>query len=213
MLRFRLFGIPFEVGPYFWILSACFGSYVAHGDHGLQLLALWVACVFVSIVVHELGHALMARRFGLVPIVRLHGLGGSTYMPGGGLSRPQAILVTLGGPVAGLALWALTQYGIITMLGSSPVGYVTFYAVNFLVFINLYWTLFNLLPILPLDGGQLVRNVVGPSHLFFARTLGGTVAAIASVLCFVFKQPYAAVFLALLAVANFRSPANTGRAI
>jgi stage IV sporulation protein FB len=209
MLRFRLFGIPFEVGPYFWILSACLGSSVAHGDRGLTLLAIWMACVFVSIVVHELGHALMARRFGLAPQVALHWLGGTTYMPGGVLTRPQGILVTLAGPAAGLALWALVNYlGAGVLAQTAGVSYAAFYAVSFLVFINLYWTLFNLLPILPLDGGQFVRNLLGPGRLFFARMLGGSVAVIAAVACLVYGELYMALFLGMLAVSNFRNPVN-----
>ncbi len=212
MIRFRLFGVPFQVGLYFWILSACLGptSGFAQGNNGLILLAIWMACVFVSIVAHELGHALMARRFGMTPYVTLQGLGGVTYYtPGGTLTRPQSILITLAGPAAGLALWFITRYVIVGLLSrSGPVNYATFYAVEYLLFINLYWTLFNLLPILPLDGGQFVRNLVGPRHAFFARMLGGTVAVIACVLCLVYRQVFAALFLGMLALTNFRNPAQ-----
>jgi stage IV sporulation protein FB len=210
MLRFRLFGVPFEVGPYFWILSACLGSSVAHGERGLTLLAVWVACVFVSIVIHELGHALMARRFGVTPHVVLHMLGGTTYMPGSGLTRPQGMLVTLAGPAAGLALWLLVGYLAPGVFGRAMgESYVVSDAVTFLLFINLYWTLFNLLPILPLDGGQFVRNLLGPQHVVSARMLGGTVAVLACLGALYIGQIYAAFFLGMLAVSNFR-PAASG---
>jgi stage IV sporulation protein FB len=214
MVRFRLFGIPFEVGPYFWILSACLGSNVAYGQRGLILLALWVACVFVSIVVHELGHALVARHFGMRPYVALHWLGGTTFMPGASLTRPQAMLVTLAGPVAGLGLWLLAEYfgGALIRQTAGERRYITFDAVHFLVFINLIWTLFNLLPILPLDGGQFVRSLLGPRHLFTVRMIGGTVATIACVLCltlgFNSGFGYTALFLGMLAISNFRNPAS-----
>jgi stage IV sporulation protein FB len=208
MMRFRLFGIPFEVGPYFWVLTACLGSSVAHGERGLTLLIIWVACVFVSIVIHELGHALVARRFGVTPHVALHMLGGTTYMAGSGLTRPQGMLVTLAGPAAGLALWLLVRYLAPGLIGGAPGGsYVVFYAVTFLLFINLYWTLFNLLPILPLDGGQFVRNLLGPQHLLAARMLGGAVAILACLGALYIGQVYAAFFLGMLAVSNFRPPA------
>ncbi len=214
MVRFKLFGIPFQVAPYFWILSAVLGSNWAHGERGLTVLAIWVGCVFVSIVVHELGHALMARRFGISPVVVLHGIGGSTYMPAGRFTRPQAILVTLAGPAAGLGLWALTQFVVVGLLKNPDgVSYITAYAVVFLIFINKYWTLFNLLPILPLDGGQFVRNLVGPRYLFVVRMVGGTVAAVACVLCLVWGSryglAYTAIILGLLAVQNFRAPASS----
>jgi stage IV sporulation protein FB len=213
MVRFRLFGIPFEVGPYFWILSACLGSSVARGEHALTLLALWMACVFVSIVIHELGHALVARRFGLTPYIALHWLGGTTYMPGSHLTRPQSMLVTLAGPAAGLALWALvSSLGAAVLRQPVGVSYLAFYALDFLIFINLYWTLFNLLPVLPLDGGQFVRNLLGPRHLFFVRMLGGTVAVAACLLLLRIGQVYTAVFLGMLALANFRQPVSRGPA-
>jgi stage IV sporulation protein FB len=214
MVRFRLFGIPFEVGPYFWLLSAILGSNQAQGQHGLIVLVIWVACVFVSIVAHELGHALLARRFGLNPYVALHWLGGTTYMPGSGLTRPQSMLVTLAGPAAGLAFWALTRYVLVGLfIRSAEVNYVTFDVLQFLLFINLVWTLFNLLPVLPLDGGQFVRSLAGPRHLFFARMLGGIVAVIVCLYCVLIRQYYAAFFLGMLAFANFRPPVNRGTVV
>ena len=98
---FRLAGIPFAVTPYFWIGSAIFGANAAHGPNGMLLLAVWVACVFVSIVLHELGHALAARRFGVTPYVVLYQMGGATYLPGGIASRVERIFVSLAGPAAG----------------------------------------------------------------------------------------------------------------
>jgi stage IV sporulation protein FB len=209
MLRFRLFGVPFEVGPYFWILSACMGSNVAHGERGLTLLAVWVACVFVSIVIHELGHALMARRFGIAPYVALHMMGGTTYMPGSGLTRLQGMLVTLAGPAAGLALWFAVDRLAPGVLGRTlRENYLVYEAVMFLLFINFYWTFFNLLPILPLDGGQFVRNLLGPQHILSVRMLGGTVAVLACLFALYIGQVYAAFFLGMLAVSNFRPAAR-----
>jgi Zn-dependent protease len=205
MLRFRLFGVPFEIGPYFWVGSALLGSNVAHGEHALPLLAIWVACVTVSIVVHELGHALAARRFGVVPQVTLYGLGGLTSMQCRPLNRSQGILVSLAGPVAGLAFWQLALLALNhpSFLPASP--WVAA-ALFFLVYINLNWTLFNLLPILPLDGGQVMRNALGPARLVLTRRIGGVVAALLCVYCLRISQPYLAVFLGLLAFTNFRGP-------
>ena len=209
MVRFRIFGIPFEVGPYFWILSAILGSSMAHGDRGLILLAIWVACVFVSIVIHELGHALMARRFGITPVVVLHGLGGTTYMAGSGLTRPQAILVTLAGPAAGLALWAVIQYPVVNLLRQSAgVSYITLAAVEFLLFINLVWTLFNLLPILPLDGGLILRNLLGFGRMAVARMIGVVCAVGCAVWAVSAGWIYGALFFGYLAYQNFQGVAS-----
>ena len=104
MLRFRLSGVPFEVDPTFWIFSAILGANVMHGPNGLLLLAVWGACVFVSIVVHEMGHAQAARHYGASPTVRLYAMGGLTR-PGQAFSRGQNLVVVLCGPAAGFALY------------------------------------------------------------------------------------------------------------
>jgi Zn-dependent protease len=207
MVRFRLFGIPFAVAPYFWIGTAILGSGVAHGDQAFAVLAIWMGCAFVSIVAHELGHALMARQFGITPYVQLNLLGGQTWMPGSGFTRSQGMLVTLAGPAVGLAVWVLVRYVVAgAVLGSGHPSYIAFSTVEFLIFINLVWTLFNLLPILPLDGGQFVSYLAGPRHIFFVRMLGGTMAAVACAGCLYIGQTYAAIFLGMLAVSNFRGP-------
>ena len=71
-LRWRLFGIAFRVHPSFWLFSVLFGYMflrgappgTRHADHLVFYLALWVACTFVSILIHELGHVVMGRLFG-----------------------------------------------------------------------------------------------------------------------------------------------------
>ncbi len=186
MLRFRLFGIPFEIGLYFWIGSALLGGGFATGPNSVALLLIWVACVFVSIVVHELGHALAARRFGVQPAVELHALGGVTRMFGPLLTRGQSLWVTFCGPAAGFGLFLLafavsrrfhpgaTDRQLYS--GVMTPDLVVGAAVRFLLWINLIWTCFNLLPILPLDGGQLLRNTLGPRHQKMTEAVGVFVA-------------------------------------
>lgn len=205
MLRFRLFGVPFAIAPYFWVGSALLGSNLAHGDRAFSLLATWIACVLVSVVAHELGHALVARCFGVEPQVMLYGLGGVTRMLGAPLNRWQGILVSLGGPAAGLAFWLLAS--LVWFRIALPPTSLAVAAAYFLVFINLNWTLFNLLPVLPLDGGQVLRNALGPARLLWTRVIGGVVAA---AVCFWFVrngQIYPALFLGLLAFTNLRGSA------
>ena len=215
MIRFRLFGIPFEIGTYFWIGSAIFGSNLAVGEHALLNLALWVACVLVSIVVHELGHALAARHYGVQPTVLLHGIGGLTFFPGARLTRPQSILVSLAGPAAGFGLWGLVVLAQRAVYGSEFFHddnvldrYVMYSVIRNLVFINFTWTIFNLLPILPLDGGQVMRDVLGPLRLSIALAISATCAAGLCVYMALQGQYYLAFFLGALAVSNYRG--NSG---
>ena len=224
MLRFRLSGIPFAVTPYFWIGSAIFGYGVAQGPNGLLRLAVWVACVFVSIVLHELGHALAGRQMGVSPYVVLYQMGGLTYLPGNALSRGQHIYVSLAGPVAGfLTLMCVlaTRYWLATtsagdFLDTGPMtGLLVREAIRDLVWTNGAWTLFNLLPILPLDGGQVLRDVLGPRLRTVARVVGAVCAVGCGVLAYELGQPWIAFFLGYLAYVNFKGdtsalPGGTG---
>ncbi len=65
---------------------------------------LWTISLFLSILVHELGHAFIGRKYGAVPVIHLHGLGGLTAFPGMRFSRRQHIAVTAAGPAASFAL-------------------------------------------------------------------------------------------------------------
>lgn len=213
MFRFRLFGIPYAITPFFWIGSAILGSGAARGKDGLLLLAVWVACVFVSIVLHELGHALMARRFGVQPSVALYQFGGLTFLPGVPLTRGQHILVSLAGPAAGFLVYAVTwssePYLLRAFGGSDPTGapthgtLVLFWALEQMLYINGVWTLFNLLPILPLDGGQVMRDVLGPRRLSVSRMIGAVCATAVALLAALRGQYILAFFLGYLAYSNF----------
>ena len=60
-VKFRLLGVPVRIHPFFWLVSAVHGMATTNN---LPLVVLWVLCVFVSIMVHEYGHALMSKAFG-----------------------------------------------------------------------------------------------------------------------------------------------------
>lgn len=210
MLRFRVFGVPFQVGGFFWlscVLLSGLGNSLSE-NHAILRLTVWVACVFVSIVTHEMGHALAGRCFGASPSVILQALGGMTHLPGARLKRGQSILVSLAGPVAGFALWGAVRLLSSTMAGpfdlTDPVILGVLLAVVYLGIINGVWTIFNLLPILPLDGGQVLRDALGPRWIGATRTIGGVTAAVAAGFSLQGRQIYLAFFLGYLAYLNFR---------
>src|SRR5882762_3079028 len=75
--------------------------------HPLRI-GIWVAVVFVSVLVHELGHALVGKAFGLTPEITLHGMGGTTsWRDGRDVGRAKSIAISVAGPFAGFALAAL----------------------------------------------------------------------------------------------------------
>jgi Zn-dependent protease len=155
-LRFSLFGIPTRVHPLFWVISAVMGW-----SEDLNLTLIWIACVFVSILVHELGHALVAKRFGWPPEIVLHAMGGyATFAPTWGYSIQRSIAVSFAGPGAGFILYGLIEAILKTLLiTGTRLSYYSAVTFQNLEFINLWWGLVNLLPVHPLDGGHISRDL------------------------------------------------------
>jgi stage IV sporulation protein FB len=101
-LHFRVFGIPVRVHPMFWLVSLLMGM---GGDEADPLPTLiWVGVVFVSILVHELGHAVLQRSYGGRPWITLYSFGGLASCDDCDRSPRAQILISLAGPVAGFLL-------------------------------------------------------------------------------------------------------------
>lgn len=154
-LRFRLAGIPVRVDLLFFVTALFLGT--SAGRDGASLL-IWVAVVLASVLWHELGHALALRAFGYAPVVELWAFGGLTYRASGGRTpAARFLLVTLAGPGAGLALGgALLAW--VRIAAPLDVGPLAAAAIVDLLWVNIGWGLLNLLPILPLDGGNAVAS-------------------------------------------------------
>ena len=175
-LRFPLLGIPVRVSPWFWAMAAVLGWPLLQA--GLPMLLLFMVAAFVSILVHEFGHALTARSCGYEPRVLLYQFGGlALYAPSHGFTLWRSIRIVAAGPTAGLVLGGIA-YGLRRMVlrNGGPAELYDFLSI--LVMINIYWSLLNLLPVLPLDGGQIFRDVL----LMFSPRSGLRVALIVSVL-------------------------------
>ena len=67
-----------------------------------QIWVLFVLAAFLSVMVHELGHALAGKKFGAYPSIYLHGFGGVTTLPGAYFSRNQSMWVSFAGPLASM---------------------------------------------------------------------------------------------------------------
>jgi Zn-dependent protease len=191
-LHFRLFGIPIRISPWFWVsnilLGWTFAQGVAKGSEGSvsagAALAIWTVAVLVSIVIHEMGHSLMFRRFGTASHIVLYQFGGIA-VPDRALNSFEAkrqnspqenILISLAGPVTQM-LFAVVLIAIVWAAGYSlpnplpfihaldflqrgkPIGSLPLIALIYAFnYCSIWWALMNLLPVYPLDGGQISRE-------------------------------------------------------
>ena len=117
MVEFTLFKIPIRVEPVFWITLGLIGFLSVRGlpgDAALMGTALFVIAGFISILIHELGHALMIKKYNLPTEIVLSSFGGYATHPAGILTRKESFLVTLAGPAIqlafGLAVYFLAPY-------------------------------------------------------------------------------------------------------
>ena len=227
-LTFSVAGIPVRVHPAFWLVAALLGG---SGNTFLGLL-IWVFVVFVSILVHELGHSLAMGSFGQPSYIVLYFGGGlavreRSLWGDSVLGRRQNILVSLAGPFAGflfagLITAAVAAAGGVThislLFGIIPIPQAFFpsgaKALNLLVFyslsVNVFWGLFNLLPVFPLDGGQVARHVMtgidpwdGYRNSLWISVVTG--ALIAFVSLFLLKSVYIAFLFGFLAIQSYQS--------
>jgi stage IV sporulation protein FB len=152
--HFQLLNFPIKVHFSFFLIAILLGL----GLNSLPLIAIWVAIVFVSILLHELGHAITSEYYGRAPHIELYSMGGLTISTRYSLlSYPKEILISFSGPLAGFLLG-----GILFLIQQFAGPFDNFY-LNFIIgqllWVNIGWGIINLIPILPLDGGSIVRNL------------------------------------------------------
>ena len=210
-LSWQMFGVPVRVHPMFWLVTAIMGW--SSMTYGFQFLLLWIGCVFVSILIHELGHVFAFRWFGADAHVVLYSFGGLAIPRDTVRGRWQRIAVSFAGPWAGFVFLGVVIWLVFMLnpdLFATLVGYVKLTlgvlpepdelhnlrgvfmqptlvekAVLNLFWINLFWGLLNLLPIYPLDGGQISRELlegfVPDNGLRISLGLSGGLAALLAV--------------------------------
>ena len=227
-LQFTLFGVPVTVSVWHWLMAGLIGYQIsaralpaaAPGATVASHVAIAALCIFFSILLHEMGHALIARLFGMERAVILLLMGGLAYGPRRqGVKWWQDVLVSLAGPFAQLLLagllfagWAAAELLAGGVRMSSPLALT---AAITLMYVNILWPLFNLLPIFPLDGGQVMRAVFvrflrSGGELWTAR-VSLFVAVMLGALALVFREPFFIIFFGMFAFQNYQMMQAFGR--
>ncbi|MFO0593363.1 MAG: hypothetical protein U0441_37825 [Polyangiaceae bacterium] len=203
-MSFRLFGVDVEIQVGFWINAVLIG-YLSFGAEDPRLLLLFVPIILVSILMHEYGHAFAVMRHGIEPSIALHSMGGRTmWQSPRPLTRPQRIIISLAGPAANLLIAGLAF------------GYMEYFPQSFhrlpryalaAVWIsgtsNLWWGIFNLIPVLPLDGGHVLEHALGPKRIRLTASISLGVAVLCVLYFFVRHMYFAAFILGLSAYQSF----------
>jgi Zn-dependent protease/CBS domain-containing protein len=160
----RPFGIPVYISPYWFVIAGVFIFIYAndlastlHGSTRFVVAAAFVVLLYVSVLVHELSHSVVARGFGLpVRRILLYPLGGFSEIEREPQTPGREFLVSAAGPGLSLVL-AAGGYGLTHVVSAGTIGGTL---VAQLMWANLVVGVFNLLPGLPLDGGRMLRAVI-----------------------------------------------------
>jgi stage IV sporulation protein FB len=229
-LHFRAFGVPVRVHPWFWIIALLLGLGGGERADPMQTV-IWVGVVFVSILMHELGHAFLQRFYGGHPRITLYSFGGLAYCDDCDPSPRSQILISLAGPGAGF-LFAAALIAILNATshlngfrrGLNPVVW-TPYDLNYLMlngkssprdtmismllYVNIFWGLVNLLPIYPLDGGRIAREVFTLDNprrgIFQSLWLSVIAAALLAVWAITRDSMYMALMFGYLSYASYQT--------
>jgi len=160
----RPFGIPVYISPYWFVIAGVFIFVYAndlastfHGVTRFVVAAAFVVLLYLSVLVHELSHSVVARGFGLpVRRILLYPLGGFSEIEREPQTPGREFLVSAAGPALSLLLaaggWGLTHVVTAGTIGGTLISQ--------LMWANLVVGGFNLLPGLPLDGGRMLRAVI-----------------------------------------------------
>jgi Zn-dependent protease/CBS domain-containing protein len=163
----RIAGIPIRMHLTLLVLLVWIASSYMLQGLGFSAAALGlvlVVTIFAIIVVHELGHALVARRYGIatrdIMLLPVGGIASLERMP----DKPhQELAVAIVGPLINLALAGILYIGITAVGGTTRITEATTIGgaiATQLMWINIGLALFNLIPAFPMDGGRVLRALL-----------------------------------------------------
>ncbi len=208
-VRFSIFHIPVSISPFFWLIGSILAFQFAHSYNPSSdrldpiAFAAAILAILISILVHEMGHAMVIRYvFGAAPFIVLHGLGGVTmhdrpyyYRTPRRLGR---IFISFAGPFAGFLLSAVcVAVMIIFAERFQEESYLTLF-LNVLFKIGVFWGILNLMPVYPLDGGQIFREICLQVSQRYGMQFSAGVSAVVAILLALLFFRMGSLFMPLL---------------
>jgi len=191
--------IPIQIHPFFWLCAALIGWLNSGSFMGTLI---WVAIIFFSVLFHEFGHAITAAIFKQTSKIQLVALGGLTSYEGPKLSFWKQFIIVFNGPFFGFLIFLAASF-LLQFQWSPSIALI----LKMTQLANLFWSVINLFPVLPLDGGQLLRIIcegVWGVKGYKASLLIGAIFSTAVALFFFLIQGYlAGAFFFLFAFQSF----------
>lgn len=202
MIRFHLLGFPIVIHWFFWVNCALLGGALDAGSpEKLQALIGFLIVACASIVIHELGHALVMRHFGDRQVsILLYAFGGLAR-GNRWLSRQEDVFVSAAGPFTQLAAAVVMWWVLDAWKPGSPLVY---YTLRSFQEISIFWALLNLLPIIPLDGGHISRALFGPMRQRASLTLSLACSVGMAVYAFQYFSTMSVIFFGMFAWNNYK---------
>ena len=171
---FKAFGIPVKAHWSFLLLLYVFASQLTKSASRMESSSiplpqdfptslLFVICAMVCLLLHELGHSLTARRYGIqTREIKLFFLGGVAMFERSPREPRQELIITVAGPLVNFALAAILFPLLLFLTGDTPSAEqpIAYGLVGFLLAVNLVFGIFNLLPGFPMDGGRILRALL-----------------------------------------------------
>ena len=209
-LRFSIGATPVTIHWSFLLLVVVL---LAQNARPIEFTMSFIGVVLVSVLIHEWGHALAFGAYGRKSSIVVMAFGGVCISNDERkLTDSQAIVISLAGPFAGAALGLLALWGQRTGMGSTH--QLTSVMLSDTILISLGLGLLNLVPILPLDGGQVMQRIVNryaPDHEHITPYLVSVaVAAGAAVLVWRLGPPNATILYVFIMVAVWINLAMLG---
>jgi stage IV sporulation protein FB len=186
----RIFGSEIRIHVTFFLLLAWIG--IAHYLQGGPPAAVegiaFIVAIFACVVLHELGHALAARRYGIrTPDITLLPIGGLARLERMPEKPGQEIVVALAGPAVNVVIAGVLVLIMNAGFDMAALQRLDDPALSFVVrlaSVNMFLVLFNLIPAFPMDGGRVLRAVLA---IWLPRTQATNIAArIGQALAFAF---------------------------
>lgn len=222
MIHFMLLRVPVSIHPSSWLALALLGWSLA--SPSVTGVALFVVAGFISTLTHEMGHALVGRWLaGGEPKVCLAWLGGDCCNAEAKFTRMQGVVMTAAGPLVSVAVgllvvpWLMWEMRSVSMgawlsvqflMGVVPEGCLEVmkpsmaFFCAYMIQVSIWWAVMNLLPIFPLDGGQIMHGLMKSPRRMHGISM--IVSTVVMLLFFLLRVPLAAICMGFLAYFNYR---------